>query len=302
MCLRSLSSPRAESLRRRLQETDTPIVVPGVYDGLTARIAARLGFESVYISGAAAAARRGYPDMSVITLDELVHDVEIAARCFDGGVVVDADTGYGGAASIARCAQALTAAGAAAIQIEDQPFPRRCGYMEPEPSVSIREMLGRLHICRESSPLVVIARTDALPSAGLDQALERVRAYLTAGADLVMLNGITKREQLQRLSEVAFGSIVYNVSGSDRAPDVTRPEARELGVRLVLYPIQVSRVATRAAERALVALSRDEQLDRSELFPFGDYMLLAGWRDAQELERAAATTAEETADVVDDCC
>jgi 2-methylisocitrate lyase-like PEP mutase family enzyme len=273
-----------ERFRERLRDAE-PVLAPGVYDGLSARLAAQEGFEAVYVSGTATAASRGMPDMSVLALTELVDAVGVVAAASGLSVIVDADTGFGGVPAVRRTVQELERAGAAAIQIEDQPFPRRCGYLNAEPCVPVEEMVRRVEAARASGSLVVVARTDALLITGFDDALARASAYLDAGADLAMINGITRPEEIERIGRELDGPTLYNVSGSDRAPMIRRAEARRHGIRTIIFPIQVARAATAAAGAALRGLASELLPPADRMTPFAEYMDLAGWSDVEAFER-----------------
>ena len=272
----------AETLRRRLA-SPRPIVCPGIADGVAAHIAAARGFEALYVSGAGTAATRGLPDMGLLTLTELVDTVRVIAHASGLPVVVDADTGFGDAVAIRRTLAELADAGAAAIQLEDQPFPRRCGYLTSEPPVPLDQMLGRLAAARAAGTgLVLIARTDALLTEGFHSAVERAVAYRDAGADLVMVNGIRSLEELEQLAEVLHFPQLYNVSGSDRSPILDLAIAERLNVRIVIYPIQAARAAALAVDAYLSSLT----LGRSapDLMGFEEFMDHAGWSEARNFE------------------
>ena len=276
----------AERLRRRL--ASGPLVAPGVYDGLTARLAEQAGFTAGYISGAATAASRGMPDMSVLTVSELLDAVRVARASSDLDLVVDGDTGFGGGTAIRRLVRDLEQAGVAAVHIEDQEFPRRCGYLAEEPCVPIREMLARLRAARSSTNCLVIARTDALLTEGIKPTIDRIRAYRTAGAEMVMVNGITTITELERIAAESPGPLLYNVSGSDRSPRLSVHDAARYGVALIIYPIHAARAATAATKRVFEAIAADQPPPPDLLMPFREYMDIAGFAEADRFERGLA--------------
>lgn len=280
-------SDGAPARLRELLASGALVVAPGVPDALSARLARDLGFPALYVSGAGTAAARGLPDMGVIGAAELVDATAVLAGASGLPAIVDADTGFGGPAAVRRTVRALLGAGAAAIQIEDQRAPKRCGYMEPEECVPIAEMVARLRAARAGGDAVLVARTDALGSEGLEAAIARGRAYLDAGADLIMVNGITRADELRRLAGAGFPQL-YNHSGSDAAPWVADAEARALGIAVVIHPIQVARAMAAAARAMLGALAAGRPPDARAMLPFREYMDLAGWAEAERFERDVA--------------
>jgi 2,3-dimethylmalate lyase len=260
-------------------------VAPGVSDGVAAALAAEAGFEAIYVSGAGAAAARGWPDMSVMTLGELVDATRVVTTRSGLPAIVDLDTGYGGPLSLRRALLELEQAGAGAVHLEDQEFPRRCGYLTMEPCISIVEMEHRLASARAvDSDLVLIARTDSLLTDGVEDAAVRAAAYHEAGADLIFVNGIRTLDELAQIHETVGAPMLYNVSGSDRSPRLSPSKAADYGVRLIIYPIQADRAAALATERFLAALAADDVDSLPELLGFERFMDLAGWSEAQSFE------------------
>jgi methylisocitrate lyase len=223
--------------------------------------------------------------MGLLSLTELCATVHVVATASGLPTVVDADTGFGEGFAMRRAMRELRDSGAAAVHIEDQGVPRRCGYLTTEPCVPIPDMLKRLEAARAAeSGLVLIARTDALLTEGLSEAIDRAVAYAAAGVDLLMVNGITTLAELEEIAAAVKTPLLYNVSGSDRSPDIDVETARRLGVRLVIYPIQAARAAAYAVNAYLASILG--RATRPELMPFTEYMDLAGWSDAVAYEAA----------------
>lgn len=267
------------------------MICPGVDGGIAARLAAAHGFQAVYASGAGTAAARGQPDMGLLSLRELADAVHVIATASGLPVLVDADTGYGEGYAIRNTMRELQAAGAAAVHIEDQQVPRRCGYLTTEPCIPIPDMVNRLDAARMAdSGLVLVARTDALLTEGLDSAIERARAYAACGVDLVMVNGITTWDELEQISDKVAHPLLYNVSGSDRSPDIDPQRSRRLGVKIVIYPIQAARAAALAVDTYLASLHGAGS--PPPLMPFDQYMDHAGWADAVAFEEAVGRATE----------
>ncbi len=278
-------------LRDRLR-TAAPVVAPGVTDGIAAALAAAAGFATVYVSGAGTAAARGVPDMSILSLPELVDAVRVVSAHADP--VVDLDTGFGGAAAIRRAMRDMAGAGAAAVHIEDQPFPRRCGYLTAETCVPVADMLRRLDAAQASgTDLVVVARTDALLTAGLDEAIARAAAYARAGAEMVFVNGLRTLDELRAVRAAVDAPVLYNVSGSDRSPWLTRAQASDIGVAMVIHPIQAARAAANAVRRYLADLATDVAPSADQMVRFEDYMRLAGWDEAAAFEQGLPARGED---------
>lgn len=271
-------------LRDRLSSVaDRPLVCPGVTDGLAARLAAELGFGGIYVSGAGCSAARGLPDMGLLSLSELLDAVHVLSVASGLPAIVDGDTGYGDSAGIRRTMRELAAAGAAGVHLEDQPVPRKCGYLTSEPCVPIPEMLRRLDAAQAAdSGLVLIARTDALLTEGIDRTVERALAYCKAGVDLLMINGVSTYEELERVQDACGFPMLHNVSGSDRTPAFTPEQYQRLDVRVVIYPIQTARAAALAARNHLLALR--QHTTPPPLMPFSAYMNLAGWQETERFE------------------
>lgn len=185
------------------------VVAPFVYDGLQAKIAQKVGLKAVYMTGFGTAAARGYPDVGLLTMTEMVENVAYLSAAVDVPLIADADTGYGNALNVQRTVRAYERAGVAALHIEDQVFPKKCGFMQGKMVVAMDEMVRKVRAAldaRSDPDLVVIARTDALAVNGWDDTEARARAYHEAGADAVFVDGIRTREDLEtyarRLEEV----------------------------------------------------------------------------------------------------
>jgi 2-methylisocitrate lyase-like PEP mutase family enzyme len=207
--MRTSASRLRELLRiRRL------VVAPFVFDGLQAKLAAAAGFEAVYMTGFGTAAARGLPDVGLLGLSEMVENVGIIARAAEMPVVCDADTGYGNPVNVWHTVRAYETAGAAGLHLEDQAWPKRCGFLAGKQVIPLEEMVQKVRAAcaaRRDPDFVVIARTDALAPQGWEEALRRARAYHDAGADLVFVDGIRTRGDMERYARALPGvPLVYN--------------------------------------------------------------------------------------------
>lgn len=252
-----MSSSKADALRRRLQRGPL-LVAPGVFDALSARLVERCGFEAAYASGGAIARALGFPDLGLVTLSEMADVLRRICRSTSLPVVADADTGYGGPLNVRRTVQEWEDAGVAALHLEDQTSPKRCGQYEGISLVSVDEMVERVRAAVEArrDGVVVIARTDARPVEGLEAAVRRAAAYAEAGADAVFVQGLRTLEEVGQAAAAVPRPLVVNVP-----PEAGwRPEELDrVGCRLAIYPSELQRAAI-AAVRAAAAELRERGL------------------------------------------
>lgn len=244
-------------LRQAVQH-DT-IQAPGAPSALFGRLIEQLGFEATYLSGAALSAGvLAMPDVGLFTLTELVQQATYLCRAVKIPVIVDADTGFGGTGNVERTVRELAAAGVAAIQFEDQQFPKRCGHLSGKSLVPAEEMCAKLRAAAAARPdgdLVLIARTDARGVTNLDDAIERAQHYVAAGADWIFPEALVDRSEFERFADAVDVPLVANMTEFGKSPLLTRDELAELGYAVALYPVTVLRVAMKAAEAALALLA-----------------------------------------------
>ena len=228
------------SLRARLNRGDI-LVAPGAYDALTARLLEQAGFEAVYRGGyAASAAAFALPDLGITTLTDMVDHLRRMTSAVSVPVIADADTGYGEVPQVIHTVRELEAAGAAAIQFEDQVFPKRCGHMEGKKVIPAAEMVVKLRAAldaRRNPETVIIARSDATAVTGLDDAIRRSRLYAEAGADVIFIDAPTSEEDLSAIARGGIDAVLMvNVSEHGKTPDLGAQRFQELGFGLVIYP------------------------------------------------------------------
>jgi methylisocitrate lyase len=251
---------RAGALRARLAQPGI-LVLPGCADALTARMVQEAGFEAVYVTGAGFAnAALGIPDLGLTTMTEVVSQAQRVADAVEIPVVVDADTGYGGALNVVRTVRELERAGAAAIQLEDQVSPKRCGHFEGTEVVEVEEMLVRIEAAkhaRRDPDLVLIARTDARACEGYDQAVARARAYHAAGADLIFVEAPRTVDELRALPKDVRAPLLVNVVEGGKTPQLTAAEYEEMGFKVALFANTALRAAAKAVQDAMAALKRE---------------------------------------------
>lgn len=255
-------------------------MLPGCADALTARIAADLGFEAVYATGAGISnAMLGLPDVGLATLTEVVDQVGRMCDAVDVPVVADMDTGHGNALNARRAVRALEAAGAAAVQVEDQTFPKRCGHFDGKEVVPVEEMLAKLRAvleARRDPATVVIARTDALAVEGVEAAVDRANAYADAGADLLFIEAPPTLELVAALPSRVRAPLVANMVEGGLTPLQDADELGAMGYRVVLFANTALRASMLAVQSALRQLREDggsaRMVDR-----------LIGWDERQRL-------------------
>ncbi|MDP2872037.1 MAG: isocitrate lyase/phosphoenolpyruvate mutase family protein [Bacillota bacterium] len=271
------------------------IVAPGAYDALSARIIARSGFDAVYLTGyGAAASRLGEPDVGLLTMTEMVEQCRAIAAAAPAPVIADADTGYGNALNVRRTVQAYEAAGVAALQLEDQVFPKRCGHMEGKRVIDTAEMVAKLRAAadaRTDPDLVIIARTDARAVLGFDAALERCHAYREAGADVIFMEAPESREEMAAVARAIKAPLFANLIERGRTPLIPLDELAAMGYKIAIYPLTALYAAARAVSEAMAELRAKGTMagwvDR--MIPFGDFNELVGLAGYRELERKYST-------------
>ncbi len=269
------------------------LVAPGVYDALGALLAERAGFAAVYLSGASIAYTRfGRPDVGLVGMSEVAATLSAIAERTDLPVVVDADTGYGNALNVYRTVRLFERSGAAAIQIEDQTLPKRCGHLAGKALVSAAEMAGKIKAAtdaRRRDGTLVIARTDAVAVEGLDAALARAERYLDAGADLIFVEAPESAADLGRVAErlAARVPLVANMVEGGRTPLSDAATLESMGFKLVIFPGGLVRAFARMAEAYFATLRRDGTTTafRDRMLDFDALNELLGTADLLELGR-----------------
>src|SRR6266853_253278 len=242
-------------------------IAPGAYDTLTARLVEQAGFDAVYLTGGGYSRANGYPDLGLLTLSENVRFIGLTVEAVGIPVIADADTGYGNAINVIRTVREYEKAGVAAFHIEDQVSPKKCGHYEGKEVISAAEMVGKIHAVvdtRRDPDLVIIARSDARAVEGLEAAIDRVNAYLEAGADVGFVEAPQDVEELRVVGRQVKGPALVNVFEGGKTPMLPASELEAMGFRLGIYPSQTHRAAIRAAQRVLAALKEDGDTSRIE--------------------------------------
>jgi 2-methylisocitrate lyase-like PEP mutase family enzyme len=250
----------ASARLRQLLDSDGLIVAPGVYDGISATLVARLGFSAAYMTGAGvSAAAQGLPDIGLLTQTEMAERARVLCGLLDMPLIADADTGYGSPINVVRTVREYERAGVAAIQLEDQVAPKRCGHLSGKEVVDASQFEVALQAAREArqdTDTVIVARTDARAQHGLGEALDRARRYAAAGADVIFIEAPQSEREIETIAaEVDAPLLINNVPGG-LTPELSRSRLEELGFRIAIYPVVALFAAAAACTQALAALGR----------------------------------------------
>lgn len=244
---------------RALLEQPQILRMPGTHNGIAALQAARAGFEALYLSGAAMSSSMGLPDLGVITIDEVCFFIRQVARASGLPVLVDGDTGYGEALNVMHMVRSFEEAGAGAVHIEDQILPKKCGHLNNKKLADAHDMAAKVAAAAKARRnLVIIARTDAAASEGIDGAVARARLYLQAGADAIFPEALTNADMFRTFAKAMPGvKLLANMTEFGRTPFFTASEFEAMGYRMVIWPVSALRAANKAQERVFAALQKD---------------------------------------------
>ena len=270
---------------RALVERRQGLVVPGAYDAVSARLVEQAGFPAVYMTGfGVSASRLGLPDLGFAGLAEMVDQARNLAAAVSIPVIADADTGYGSALQVRRTVQQYEAAGVAALHIEDQVAPKRCGHLAGKQVVPAEEFVGRIRAAveaRTDPDLLVIARTDAIAVTGFDDAVARAEAAARAGADVLFVEAPTSEIEIEALPRRLDRPLLFNYAPSGRSPLPPFAHLRALGYAIVILPVDLLFVATRAMQRALAELRDRDATPRGpeQVVSFQEFLELIGLRE-----------------------
>ena len=260
-----------------------PLMIPGVFNALTARLAERDGFRAAYQSGAAlSASLAAVPDVGLVTQTEFAAQGHYLAAAVSIPVISDADTGFGEALAVERTVALFESAGLAGLHLEDQQMPKRCGHLSGKTLVSTAEMVSKLKAAvaaRRDPSFVIIARTDGRASEGIESAIERAHAYVEAGADMIFPEALETPDEFGRFAGAVKAPLLANMTEFGKSPLLSASELAKLGYAAVLFPVTMLRVAAKAVEEALAQLARDgsqkglidRMQTRAELYKLLDY-------------------------------
>lgn len=233
------------------------LAVPGAFNAASAMLIEKAGFEAAYISGAGLSNSNGLPDTGLLTMEEVVELSSFITRAVNIPAIIDADTGFGGPMEVRDTVAAFERIGAEAIQLEDQDFPKRCGHLPGKNVVPAREFVKKIKAAasaRKEDDFLIIARTDARAVTGLDDAIERARMYVSAGADVIFPEALTSKEEFRKFSDAVDAPLMANMTEFGRTPYLTMEDFTEMGYSIVLFPMTCFRIAMKSMEEALSEL------------------------------------------------
>lgn len=276
-------------LREELEKNEITIA-PGVFNPLSARLVESMGFRAVYVSGAAVTASLGLPDIGLITMDEMVRIVKYISDAINIPVIVDADTGYGEAINVIRAVREFEKAGASAVQLEDQVLPKKCGHLAGKKLIPPLDMAKKIRAAveaRTDPDFVIIARTDARSVTGFDDAVERAKIYVKAGADVVFPEALESEAEFKEFAEKIDVPLMANMTEFGKSPIISFRKLEEMGYKLVIYPVTLLRLAMAAMREGLITLIREGSQEKmiSKMFTRRELYDLIRYDDYEYLDK-----------------
>ena len=281
---------RTTTQLRNLLEADELIVAPGAADALVARIIEQTGFPALYLTGAGVAYTSVGPDLGLLGMSEMVSRLEYICEAVSIPVIADGDTGYGNALNVIRTVRAYEKAGAAAIQLEDQVMPKKCGHLAGKQLIEASEMVNKIKSAvdaRKDRDFVIVARTDARAVLGLERAIERAQLYREAGADVIFVEAPESVEEMRQLNSKIQAPTLANMVEGGKTPLLPNRELKEIGYKIVIYPNSAIRVIAKAVSKLMNSLkeSGTTQGEFEQMFLFdkvNDIIGLAQWRELEK--------------------
>lgn len=282
-----------QSLKARLAQPGL-ICAPGIFDGISAAIADRMGFDALYMTGyGTVASHLGLPDAGLATYSDMVNRVATFAGACSTPIIADGDTGYGGLLNVDHAVRGYERAGAAAIQIEDQEFPKKCGHTPGRRVIPLEDMVKKIRVAvaaRTSPDFLIIARTDARTTLGLDEALRRGEAYARAGADILFIESPESEAEMAKICATLDKPLIANLVEGGRTPVLSRAALEELGYRIAIFPAS-GFLAAGTALRTIYRTILDEGSTAGHeetLYPFNDFSKLMGFERVWEFDKRHA--------------
>jgi methylisocitrate lyase len=286
------------NLRKQLRQmlsSGEILVAPGVHDGLSARIIEQEGFKALYMTGyGTSASMLGKPDVGLLTLTEMAARASRLADAVNIPLIADADTGYGNAVNVTRTVREYEKAGVACLQLEDQVAPKKCGHMTGREVISRDEMVGKIKAAcdaRRDDDLMIMARTDARTTHGIEEALERGKAYEEAGADIVFIESPESEDEMKMITSAFNVPVLANMVEHGRTPFLTVPRLQEIGYDLVIFPVSATYVMAEAARKVMRTLKETGSTGAmvDSMIAFEEFNELMGLGDIRQMETRYST-------------
>lgn len=293
MKLAALAQAKRTQFRQRLSEPGL-IVAPGVFEMISARMADRLGFDTLYMTGyGAVASYLGLPDAGMATYTDMVSRAGAIAQGTQTPLIADADTGYGGLLNVAHTVQGYEAAGVTGVQLEDQEFPKKCGHTPGRRVIPLSDMAKKIKVAceaRESADFLIVARTDARTTLGLDEALRRAEAYCRAGADILFVESPETPEEMAKIAQTFDVPVLINVVEGGRTPLFSKQELEQMGFKMAIYPGSAFLAMGQALENVYGALKADGSTlsVQDKLYNFEAFSKLMGFEAVWAFDRKHA--------------
>ena len=290
-----MNKTQREKLKKRLLEPGL-VLAPGVFDMVSLRLADTFGFDALYMTGfGTVASHLGLPDAGLATYSDMLGRVSVMAAMAQTPLIADADTGYGGLINLRHTVRGYEAAGAAAIQLEDQEFPKKCGHTLGRRVIPMEDMVQKIQVAveaRQDPNFLIIARTDARTSLGLDEAIRRAQAYALAGADILFVESPESEDEMRQIGQSLKTPLVANMVEKGRTPVLSRDALEALGYKLAIFPVTALLASVHAMQNVYKQFqtqgsSADGQVP---LFDFTDLTQLMGFEDIWEFEKRFGTT------------
>ena len=267
------------------------VIAPGVFDGISARIADRMGFTALYMTGyGAVASSLGLPDAGIATYTEMAARARMIAGITTTPLIADADTGYGGLLNVQYTVRGYEAAGVCAIQLEDQEFPKKCGHTPNRRVIALDDMVRKIRVAvdsRSSADFLIIARTDARTALGLDEALRRAEAYAKAGADILFVEAPESEEEMRRIASSFDLPLLANMVEGGKTPVLKQAELEAIGYKIAIFPVAALLAAVQAMSGVYRAIREQGSTAGAALplYPFGELAKLMGFQDVWDFEQ-----------------
>ena len=269
------------------------LIIPGAHDAISALLAKKAGFKALYLSGGALSSSLGMPDIGIITMEELVNRTKQIVSVTNLPIIVDGDTGYGEVVNVIRLVREIESVGAAAIQIEDQILPKKCGHLNGKQIISKQEMMAKIQAASEASNnLKIIARTDSVQNEGIDSAIERAKDYVNSGADIIFPEALTSKEDFKKFSKNVDAPILANMTEFGITPDIKVKDLESSGVKMAIWPVSSLRVTLKSVEKFYNKLKKEKtsQSSLNDMYTRSELYELLNYNAYEELDQKIIKT------------